>query len=96
MYAILEVLDSIEAIVSLLLVLGMFWVMGPKVIAFILVGLVLFILTAIALSSFFGFFHTSLQPFGFFLTFPITGYFLWKIGNHPKIYPNNKGNNQKN
>ena len=96
MDAIFEVFDSIEALVSLLLVLGMFWMMGPKVIAFILGGLVLFISTAIGLFYFFGYFHPSLQLFGFFLAFPITGCFLWKIGNHPKLFPNNKGNNQKN
>ena len=43
MGAIFEVLDSIEALVSLLLMLGLLWMAGPKFIALLLGGLVSFI-----------------------------------------------------
>ena len=96
MDAIFEVLDSIEALVSLLLMLGLLWMSGPKFIALLLGGLVSFISTAMGFFYFFRYFHPSLGGLGFLLAFPITGYFLWKISNHPKLSPNNKGNNQKN
>ena len=96
MDAIFEVLDLIEALVSLLLILGLLWMAGPKFIALLLGGLVSFISTAMGFFYFFRYFHPSLGGLGFLLAFPITGYFLWKFSNHPKLSPNNIGNNQKN
>ena len=65
MDAIFEVLDSIEALVSLLLMLGLLWMAGPKFIALLLGGLVSFISTAMGFFYFFRYFHPSLGGLGF-------------------------------